>query len=240
VREFDFLPEWYKQGQRRQSHMRKQYIALVAIFLAMMAFNVTATHRASTVAAELVRLEGQRVYAEGVTHEFNRIIRRLNELKTKASLIGRIDPRIDVAAILAELSHVIGEPVVLNRVELIAEPMPCGERKEQAKTQMMIRVVGRTTGLDTGPALGGVRFRVVLAGVAAHPAHVADLVCKLDESPYFQQVSLSFSRGTRIEVGEGAAGASQAGRRAAKPAEMLDVTEFEIVCYLANYEEVGA
>ncbi len=126
----------------------------------------------------------------------------------------------------------------MNRVEFIAEPLHQGEQKEETKTQM-IRVVGRTTNTDAGPALGGVRFRIVLAGVAAHPAHVPDLVCKLDESPYFQRVSLSFSRGTRIQVGAGASGASPAGRPAAKPAEMLDVTEFEIVCYLANYEEVG-
>lgn len=238
MKEFDFLPEWYKQGQRRQSHMRKQYIALVLIFSAMMAFNLTATLRASKAAAELTRLEGRRVHAEGVTHEFNRVIKRLNELKTKAGLIVRIDSKIEVAAVLAEMSYLIGEPVVLNRVELIAEPLRGTEQKEGTRTPM-IRVASKASNLDTRALLGGVRFRIVLAGIAAHPAHVADLVCKLDESPYFQQVSLSFSRGARIQVGADTAGVSQADRTAAKRGETLNVTEFETTCYLANYEEVG-
>ena len=55
----------------------------------------------------------------------------------------------------------------------------------------------------------------------------------------WETLSLSFSRGTRIQVGEAAVGASPASKTTAKPTQMLDVTEFEIVCYLANYEEVG-
>jgi len=238
VKEFDFLPEWYKQGQRRQSHMRKQYIALVVIFLAMMAFNLTTTHRASRAVADLAHCEGQRVHAEGVVYEFNCITKQLNELKAKAGLIARMDSKIDVAAVLAEMSHVIGEPIVLNKAELIAEPIRQGQQKEQARSPM-IRIVGKTASPDTPASLHDARFRIVLAGIAAHPSHVADLVCRLDESPYFQQVSLSFSRGAKMQVGGGATAASQGGKATTKRAETLDVTEFEITCRLANYEEVG-
>jgi hypothetical protein len=238
VKEFDFLPEWYKQGQRRQSHMRKQYIALTVVFLAMMTFNLTATHRASRAAASLAHLDGQRVQAEGVVYEFNRITKQLNELKAKAGLIARMDSRIDVAAVLAEMSHLIGEPIVLNRVEFLAEPIRREEEKEDTKGPM-IRVVGKTANPGARAPLHDVRFRIVLAGIAAHPSHVADLVCRLDESLYFQQVALSFSRGAKVQVSRPVAGASQAGTTAPGRVETLEVTEFEITCYLANYEEVG-
>ena len=33
VKELDFLPEWYKDDKRRQLHVRRQYVALVAVFL---------------------------------------------------------------------------------------------------------------------------------------------------------------------------------------------------------------
>ena len=55
MKELDFLPEWYKDRRRRHSLMRRQYIALVAVFLLMMAFNLTATHRAARVAAQVTR-----------------------------------------------------------------------------------------------------------------------------------------------------------------------------------------
>jgi hypothetical protein len=235
VKELDFLPEWYRDGRRRQSHMRKQYIALALTFFAMISFNVTATHRASQAAAKLARSEEQRVYADGVVYEFNRITKELNALKTKTGLIERIDSQVDVAAVLAEMSHLIGEAVVLRKVELAAEPWRRAARESEQKSSA-VRLAGKSENYGKPALLGNCRFRVILAGVAAHPSDVADLVCRLDESSYFREVSPSFSRGTKIQTpGEAAPGDKVAG----KNRESLDVTEFEISCYLANYEEAG-
>jgi hypothetical protein len=235
VKELDFLPEWYRTGQRRQSHMRKQYIALGLTFLAMISFNITATHRASRAAAALARHEKQRTEAEGVVYEFGRIIKQLDTLKVKAGLIDRLDAKVDVAAILAELSQVIGETVVLRKVEL------AGERWERATAgsqtnRAAVRIAPKSENPDREAALGNTRFRINLAGVAAHPSDVADLVCRLDQSCYFRQVSPSFSRGIKLQPG---AETVPGDKTTVKSPETLDVTEFEISCYLANYEEVG-
>ncbi len=235
MKELDFLPEWYRKGQRRQSHMRKQYLALALTFLAMISFNVTATHRASRAAAELTRHEEQRMEAEGVVYEFNRITKELNALKVKAGLIDRIDAKVDVAAILAELSHVISETVVLRKVELAGES--CGRATGENETKnAVVRVAAKSENSGKEAAFGNTRFRIILAGVAAHPSDVADLVCRLDQSSYFRQVSPSFSRGTKLQPGAEAVPGDKA---TAKGRETLEVTEFEISCYLANYEEVS-
>jgi hypothetical protein len=234
VRELDFLPEWYKQGRRRQSHMRKQYIALVLIFLAMVSFNLTATYRASKAAAELTRREEQRMRAENITREFDRVAKQINTLKVQADLMARIDAKVDVAAILAEMSHLIGESIVLHKVGLVAEPCARATPKDQTKSSA-VRAAGGTAGSAKRATLGNNKFRITMAGVAVQPSHVADLVCRLDESSYFQQVSLSFSRSAKMLPP--AAGATD---RSARPGpHSLEVTEFEIACYLANYEEIG-
>lgn len=235
MKELDFLPEWYRNGRRRQSHMRKQYVALVLTFLAMISFNVTATHRASRAAAELTRCQDQHMEAEGVIYEFNRIAKELNALKVRAGLIDRIDSKVDVAAILAELSHLIGESVVLRNVKLVAEPFGRATEEGAAKHTVM-RIVAKPEDSTKDTALGNARFRVILTGVAVHPSDVADLVCRLDQSSYFRQVSPSFSRGVKLTSG---AETAPADKTTAKGLETLDVTEFEIGCYLANYEEVG-
>jgi len=236
VKELDFLPEWYKHDQRRQSHVRRQYLALLIVFLLMVSFNLTATHRASRAAAEVADLENQRVCSEAVVQEFDRLTRKLNELKTRASLVEQMDSRVDLAAVLAELSHTIGDPVVLRRVEMLAEPL--GGAGEKGPTRgAVVRVAGPTAQPGKGVALGSVKFRIVLTGVAVHPADVADLVSRLDASPYFQRVDLAFYKDTRTLPGTRPTPGAAEARGAARPEDTVDLTEFEIACYLANYVE---
>jgi len=62
----------------------------------------------------------------------------------------------------------------------------------------------------------------VISGVAAGAGDIAELIGKLEESPYFCLVSPSFSQNRKMKVGTG---------------ENFQVSEFEISCYLANYRE---
>jgi Tfp pilus assembly protein PilN len=233
VKELDFLPEWYKADKRRQLQVRRQYVALVGVFLAMMIFNVTEIHRAGKAAARAASLENQRVGAEAVVHEFNELTRQLNEVKTRATLVEQMDSRIDVAALLAEMSHVIGDAIVLRKLEIRAEPFRLAEEKGQAKGSV-VRLAGRAAGSEKNLPLGRVKFRIVLTGVAPHPADVPDLVCKLEASPYFQRVQPSFYGSTRVPGGTRPAPGPQEGGAV----KTQGVTEFEIVCYLANYKDL--
>jgi hypothetical protein len=37
MKEIDFLPEWYRDGKRRESHYRTQYLAIGCLFAVMVA-----------------------------------------------------------------------------------------------------------------------------------------------------------------------------------------------------------
>jgi len=67
----------------------------------------------------------------------------------------------------------------------------------------------------------------VISGVAADASNVAELLCRLEDSPYFQLVYPSFSRNRNIKTGTNLAG------------ENYQASEFEISCYLANYRQEG-
>lgn len=237
MKDLDFLPKWYKERKRRHSLVRKQYIVLVAVFLLMMAFNLTATHRARRVAADVARHEEQRMRAETTVHEFDLIAKELNQMNKKARLVRRIDSRIDTAAILAEISHIVDESVVLSKIELTTEPFAPAEEKGRAKGAP-VKAAARPAAGERPAPLEDSRLRIVLAGVAAHPANVADLVCWLDKSSYFQEVRPSFYSKTKIQVGGSRAGQRQPGPTEEKASGMRDVTAFEIVCYLANYVKI--
>lgn len=236
MKELDFLPEWYKDRKRRSSLVRKQYIALAAVFLLMMMFNLTATHRASRVAAEVSQHDDQQMQAEAVVHEFNRVAKELNEMRAKAGLVRRIDNQIDVGAILAEISHLVDESIVLSKIELAAEPVESLPEADPAK-RAPVRAASQDEDAQGTVSLGNAKLRVTLDGVAIQPSHVADLVCRLDESTYFRQVRPSFYGKAKIRAG-GSRGASvPVVKTGIDGPEMLDVTTFEITCYLANYKE---
>jgi hypothetical protein len=240
MKEIDFLPEWYKEDQRRQVHRRRQYGVLVLIFLAMMAYNVTVTQKTSRATAELARFEEERIHAENAMDKFDVITRALNEVQAKANLINALDSKIDVAALLAEMSHLIGETVVLSRIEGIAEPLPSAAQGPNAGDPGVrpAEHAGRSSKRESA---GGVRFKLIRAGVAASPLDVAALLCRLDDSIYFRQVYPSFSRNSKVSVPASKTkpgSSAQNGNSGAAKTEKLDTSEFEITCYLANYEEV--
>ena len=242
MREVDFLPEWYKESKRRRLHIHRQYVVLTVVFLAMLTYNLTSEHRIATASARMSYLDEQRVAAESVMAEFNQISTMLGQQKARADVIQQVDSRIDVAAVLAEISHIINDHVILNRVEFASDPVPTTSKKSSKNSGgSSVRVAGRSNKATADTPVGDVRFQVVLAGVAADPADVSTLLGKLEESPYFQMVTPSFSKPGRLSIAAGAAEGSQPNGMpvaAGRSGEMFQVQDFEISCYLANFEEI--
>jgi len=240
VKEIDFLPEWYKEGKRRRVHMRQQCVALGLLFVAMIAYNTISAHRIASATAELEQFEGQRRYAETVMHRFDVLSRELGAYQAEAESLAQMDSRIELAAVMAEISHVIGEHVVLSRVEFIAESV-ARDIKAQRRSGSAVRAAGLGRNATRPVPLGGVKFRILLVGVAADPGNVGDLVCRLEESSYFRDVHSSGFRNGTIEVPtlRSQEPMSQATKKPlSEQKETLQVSEFEITCYLANYDEI--
>ena len=245
MKEIDFLPQWYKSGKRREAGYRTQYIALVGIFVVMTVWNFAATRSISKVRATFAQMSPKQVEAESASVKLDKVKGKMAALKKKAEALEKIDSKIDVARVLAEISFLIDEKIVLSKVEFSAEKFE-EEQEGKAKSGALIRVVRARMDENRALPLGNVRFKVVINGVAADASNVAKLICKLEDSPYFCQVIPSFSRNTEITMGSG----SSLNSRGDLPEEHRDVkgrirqaqgglraSEFEISCYLANYRE---
>jgi len=237
VKEIDFLPEWHKEGRRRRLHMRRQYAALIVLFLALVTYNAIATHKIARANADLANLEDRRFWAEGLVHEYETVTEQLEVRQAKVASIEQVDTRIDMAAVLAEISYIIGDRVLLSRLEFTPESLA-----DQEKTPDRDRAVVRSASPSRAPqkaaSLGKVRFRVALAGIAVDSAEVGALVRRFDDSPYFQLVHPLY-RDNTIQIGTTESPASRASESETRRADtrLISVTEFEITCYLANYEE---
>jgi Tfp pilus assembly protein PilN len=251
MKEIDFLPEWYKSGRRRQVSYRTQYIALGGIFVVMMVWSFTAMHSVSKARAQVAEMTENQAQAKRVSAEFAGIEDEIRALRQNEESIEKIDSRIDVASVLAEISYLIDEKIVLKKIELTAEKFVNGQdATKSTSTGTVVRAVRTNSNNTKGMPLGNVRFKVVLAGVAVDASDVAVLMCKLEDSPYFCQVVLSFSKGDAKIMVENASLISKETTDDQGKAERKDnikeaagqseiqVNEFEINCYLANYRQL--
>jgi hypothetical protein len=133
-------------------------------------------------------------------------------------------------------------------VEFIAEKFGQEQKKDGPAQAVgaVVRAVGTSLDEKKGLPLGNVRFRVAIAGVAADAGDVGALMCKLEDSPYFWQVVLAYSRDTSIKS-QTSGPVAMASEMKEKTADTKDnvrqadaavrASEFEIHCYLANYRQ---
>jgi hypothetical protein len=224
MKEIDFLPEWYKSGRQRQIGYRAQVLGMGGVLLIMIVWNFIATHSISKAGAEVQQRKAIQTEAEGVSREFTAIISEVAGLKKKVKFMEEMDSKVDVASVLAEMSYLIDDNIVLGKVEFDAEKFVDGQReKASGRTNTAARAAGRNVAGKGELSIGDVRFKVVISGVATNAGDIAELICKLEESPYFCMVYPSFSRNRKMKVGTG---------------KNFQVSEFEISCYLANYREL--
>jgi len=243
MKEIDFLPEWYKSGRRRQFSYRTQYFALAGMFVMMMAWNFASLNSISKATAELAQITSRQAKAQHASKEFTRIKNEVKELQKKVYVIGEVDSKIDIASVLAEMSFLIDEKIVLSKVELIAEKF-LDKEQNQLNSGSVVRVARANFNKKQELPLGDVQFKVVINGIAVDASDVATLVCKLEDSPYFFLVYPSFSRNRTIEAIRESEALGRMQKRQI-PTQMKTETtrvtknyqasEFEISCYLANY-----
>ena len=245
MKEIDFLPEWYRSGRRKQISYRTQYVALAGLFAVMIAWNFVSMNSLSKASAELAQMTARDAEIYNMSREFDGIKDELTDLQKEARIIEEADSRIPVANVLAEMSHLFDERIILSKVDFVAERFAQEQRKQTGGDSVVRVASSKVSGSQTLP-LGKVRFKVVLAGLALDPNDVAELMCKLEGSSYFCSVYLSFSRNRSLERLAGAVaehrrkgpGLSGTSRPATEPAdERYQVAEFEITCYLANYRK---
>lgn len=244
MKEIDFLPGWYKSGRLRQISCRTQCVALGGLFLLMVVWSLVSARTLSRATAELANMDSSgQSQTQQVSGEFTEVKSELERLRDKVRVIDGIDSRIDVAGTLAEISYLIDQKVVLSKVDFSAEKF-AEDSKRPPTGGSVVRVAGAGPGAAQLP-VSKVRFKVVINGVASDPGDVAELICRLESSPYFCLVYPSFSRNKTIDA-FGGSGTNHQVQRAGTPsqrqaaglaAKKYQVSEFEISCYLANYRQ---
>jgi hypothetical protein len=250
MKEIDFLPEWYKSGRRRRFNYRTQYIALGGILLVMAVWNLLGLHSISKAKAQIEQNAPGLMQAENVSAKLADLQNKISRISQKQAVIYNTDSRINIANILAEMSGLISDKIVLSKVEIIAEKFDEQQSGNSSAGGTAVRSAVSTSNKNQETISGDVRFKIVITGVASNAIEVADLIRNLEDSQYFSGVVLSYSRNTAMQIQDNTSTALKStsdlpdiskDKRQKEKNETADiqVSKFEISCHLANYRQVS-
>ena len=199
------------------------------------------THSISKAKVLLEQMATKQAQVEKASTKLEELKEDVSLFHRKEQLLEKIDSKINVSDILAEVSFLIDEKIVISKLQLISEEFLHVQNNRQTDT--VVRLANYNYGKNIESLIGNVRFKVLITGVAANASEVANLICNLEESPYFFQVKPSYTRSAHIETNKKPLINSQESsfiniRNNRGYKEKIIVSEFEISCYLANYQEI--
>ncbi len=215
MQEIDFLPQWYRDKRRREGHYRVQYLGISCLLVVMVVWTAITARSISVAERHLAGMQAASA-ASDAANDFRQMRTELDRLRVYDVILSRVDQRLRMSGAIAELSFLSGSRVRFQRVSISAEQFPQKDASASVPANT-IRAVREAMTEKSGPYAGDIRFKIILRGIAADGTHVASLIRKLEDSPWFFKVTPAFCKnGT---VGEHV------------------VSEFEITCYVANYTE---
>jgi len=229
MNDVDFLPEWYKENRQRRQSVQRQYLILAALFLVMIVWNSVALRSIKSVSAALSLGEPQQRQAEHVSFEYQELTAKITQLEDAILSWERLDSRVDVAAVLAELSALIDDSTVLRHVELLS--VPNTEKGGSWDREQVERDLSDPEALAWQLA-GWAQINVSLQGLTEKAGDVAELIRALEASPYFSQVHLKYSKHVALDTLD-SAGQGTPGTPASEGA-----IEFAINCLLAHIDRI--
>jgi hypothetical protein len=232
MKEIDFIPDWYKRNIKYKIIYQSQYLALGVIVFIIIIWNFLAVESVSNATARIDQIVPKYAEAEKNTREFINLQKQLEQLREKTLLLEEVDSRINVPSVLAEISFLINERTVLDEVTFVAEEFTLNQQTSGGST---VRPVESSLPGGANPVIGNVRFKVTISGMTTDASDVAELICKLEDSPYFCQVIPLYSRNTKRRASDKITRNLRFAR--SDTAGDYHLSEFEISCYLDNYRQ---
>ena len=212
MKEIDFIPDWYRNGQEKRRSYRMQYVAVGCVFAGMVLWSFITGYSVSKANAQTERMLESMTVSAHAQGQYEQLQSSLKELQDKGAILAKLDTKVSISSILAEISFLVDENIVLRKLELNSESFGDGPVRAKMST---VTLGHRSGSVKEAIAEKPVRLKVVRAGTASDAADVARLISKLEDSPYFHHVI--------------------PGAMKNKEVSKQTVTELRISCYLANY-----
>ena len=214
MKEIDFIPQWYKDRQKKHVSHHVQYVVIIGIFAAIVVWSFATCLSVSKAKAQINRIQESLAANADMVSEFNELATAMIQLRKKAEILEKLDHKTSIANVIGELSFLVPDDVILKKVDVGMERFVGGAGSGKSH----VKLLRQSSGASSAAPAEDSRFKVIISGIAAGVDDVAGLISQMENSSYFCQVVPGFSRAAKVKD--------------------FGVTEFEISCYLANYIQV--
>ncbi len=123
MKEIDFIPEWYRTGRKRMVSYHRQYVLMAFLFLALLAWSHATGSFVSRAKARVDKTQDLLKIEEPLSQTYNKIKAGVADLQSNAHVLERVRPRVDISHVIAELSHLVSDRIVLSRIDVRGEAL---------------------------------------------------------------------------------------------------------------------
>ena len=209
--EIDFIPESYRIKRSKRRYYRRQYFVIVGIVTVMIAWSFIAGVNVSRVKAQVQDSLEFADMGSNVSAEYSNMEKQYKSLLAEESKIERVSNKVVFSDVIAELSYLVSGNIVLKSFNINTQEYLGGAKHGG------VRALSKEKKDDNVYPPQQFRYKVKIGGLAKDSSDVAQMIKRLEDSPYFDRVVPGFSRNRKTESGL--------------------VSEFELSCYIANYDE---
>ena len=217
MKEIDFIPQWYKAGRERKRRYMRHYALMSIMCTLMVGWGFVINGHVSRVSAEVEEIQTAVEKGRLRGQQATLLEGQIAQMTQKTTLLDKIESRTKTTAVLGEVSYLIGKNIILSKLSLQNEWIQKTEKKGPRSAVVGMNGLQKNDQDTVIPALPS-HCKVVLTGIAARPADAAALIVRLEKTDYFNQISLVYSKPKKVKD--------------------KDVTEFEIRCFVADYQYV--
>lgn len=219
MKEIDFIPEWYKASRKRKQRYIRQYTLIGTMFAVMMLWSFVVGGQIQSAGAQVQEIETAMQNRTQWIEEAAVLEQEIRSMQSKSKLLEAISPRTPLSAVVGELSYLVPKDIILSKISMVNELIQKEEKTDTVNSRAIVKV-GGSTDETSKPSFAGhpSRMKILISGIAAKPSDAAGMISHFENSDYFDEVVLMFSRPKRIRE--------------------QNVTEFEIRCYVADYRVV--
>lgn len=217
MKEIDFIPEWYRADRKRKRRYVRQSTMMAIIFVVMVVWSFIVDRHVTEVNAQVQEIRSALAKGQNRVAQVMEIQGQIEQMQQKTELLDKLSGRTKMTAILAEVSYLMKDEVVLSDLILEQEDIESAKDTKSLAAAAVVQI-GSPTESNEDAVVPEIPSRTVMTlnGIATEPADAAALISRMEQSMYFDGIALVFSRPKKVKE--------------------ENVTEFKIRCYVADYQ----
>ena len=195
MKEIDFIPQWYKAGRKRKVEYRRQYAVIVGLFIGLILWSFAAGYGVALSQAHVERIKERLAEKIPITAEYTQLENQREILEEKKQTLEQLDQKANFSSILAEISFLTGNNVLLSHISVETQPFESGASLNTS----YIRLGNSNVNSKNILPEDNLCLRVTINGIAVNANEVAALIAELDQSSYFCNVVPGYSRSKTLK-----------------------------------------